>query len=222
VGHADLNLVRIPDDLDYRHAAALGCRFITAFRAVVDQGRLQEGQWVSVFGCGGVGLSAVIIASALGGRVVAVDIDERSLALAAELGAEETVVGTVEDPSAAVRQISGGGAHLSLDAVGRTEAAIASIRSLRKHGRHVQVGLMLGDDAEPPIPMEEVIMRELEIVGSRGMPVTDYPRVFRLIESGRVDLARLVSSTVSLDEASAVLEKMGDFGGVGVTVIDRF
>lgn len=221
INHADVNVVRIPDAMEYGHAAALGCRFITAFRAIVDQGRLREGQWVSVYGCGGVGLSAVMIASALGGRVIAVDIDEGSLALASELGAEETVLSNTDDTAAKVRQISGGGSHLSMDAVGRIVTAISSIRSLRKHGRHVQVGLMLGPDATPAIPMEEVIMRELEIVGSRGMPATDYPRVFQLIESGLVDPARLVTSTVSLEEASSVLERMGAFADVGVTVIDR-
>lgn len=222
IAHADINLARIPDGLEPVHAAALGCRFITAFRAIVDRGRLREGEWLAVHGCGGVGLSAVMIGSALGARVVAVDINPGALAMAEELGAEMIIAGTIGDVPAAVREATSGGAHVSIDAVGRTAVALNSIGSLRKHGRHVQVGLMLADDATPPIPMEQVIMGEIEILGSRGMPATDYSRVFSLIESGRVDPRRLVTRTVSLDEASSVLEGMGSFTGVGVSVIDRF
>lgn len=222
IAHADLNLVRVPETVESIHAAALGCRFITSYRAVVDRGRIGEGDWLVVYGCGGVGLSAVMIGSAMGARVVAVDISAAALKMASELGAEVTVNANVADPVEAVRDATGGGAQVSIDALGTSTTAINSIRSLRKHGRHVQVGLLLADDATPPIPMDPVIAGELEILGSRGMPATDYPKVFELIETGQVDPGRLVTNTVSLDEASPVLEAMGGFGGVGVTVIDRF
>jgi alcohol dehydrogenase len=222
IDHAEHNLVRLPSGIEPVHAAALGCRFITAFRALADRGRIQKGDWLAVHGCGGVGLSAVMIGVAMGARVVAVDIDSGSLQMAGELGAEVLVDGNVAKPVSAIMAATDGGADVSIDAVGTTTTALNSIRCLRKHGRHVQVGLLLGDDATPPIPMERVIMRELEILGSRGMSATDYPRVFEMIESGRVDPARLVTGTVALDEASGVLERMGEFGGVGMTVIDRF
>lgn len=222
IDHADLNLVRLPDDMPSIHAAALGCRFVTSFRAVADRVRVQPGEWLAVHGCGGVGLSAVMIGAALGARVVAVDINDKALAMAADLGAEITIDGSADRPSRAVVEATGGGAHVSIDAVGTRMTANNSIRSLRKHGRHVQVGLMLGDDADPPIPMQRVIMNELEIHGSRGIPAQDYPRVLELIESGAVDPGRLVTRTVTLEEASSVLEHMADFQGVGVSVIDRF
>lgn len=222
IAHADLNLVRVPDSVDSTHAAALGCRFITSYRAVVDRGRIAEGEWLAVHGCGGVGLSAVMIGAAMGARVVAVDISPDALQMASELGAEIVVDASDVDPVQAVRDMTDGGAHVSIDALGNSATAINSILSLRKHGRHVQVGLLLADDATPPIPMDPVIAGELEILGSRGMPATDYPRVFELIETGGVDPARLVTNTVSLGEASSVLEAMGRFAGVGVTVIDRF
>ncbi|CAN5883811.1 zinc-dependent alcohol dehydrogenase family protein [soil metagenome] len=219
--HADVNLVRLSEGLDSVHAAALGCRFITAFRAVVDRGRMEPGEWLAVHGCGGVGLSAVMIASAMGARVVAVDIDAEKLALAGEMGAEATVnAAMLADSAEAVRDVTGGGAHVSIDAVGSTVTCLASIRSLRKHGRHIQVGLMLGADAAPPIPMEPIIMGEIEFLGSRGMPATDYPQVFELIASGAVDPRRLVTRTVALEEGSAVLAALGTFSVVGVTVID--
>jgi len=142
--------------------------------------------------------------------------------MASELGAEIEVDAREVDPVGTVRDATEGGAHVSIDALGTSTTAINSILSLRKHGRHVQVGLLLADDATPPIPMDPVIAGELEILGSRGMPATHYPRVFDLIATGQVDPARLVTNTVSLDDASPILEAMGSFSGVGVTVIDRF
>ncbi|MGD2103376.1 MAG: zinc-dependent alcohol dehydrogenase family protein [Acidimicrobiia bacterium] len=222
IDHADLNLVRIPDDMPSVHAAALGCRLVTSFSAVADKGRIQPGEWLAVHGCGGVGLSAVMIGAALGARVVAVDVNDAALAMAADLGAETTVDGNIDRPPRAVREATDGGAHVSIDAVGTRVTSSNSIRSLRKHGRHVQVGLMLGDEANPSIPMQRVIMNELEIYGCRGIPATEYPRVLDLIGSGAVDPGRLVTNTVGLGEASSVLERMADFQGVGVTVIDAF
>lgn len=222
IDHADLNLVEIPAGLDPVDAAALGCRFITAFRAVVDRGRVGEGEWLAVHGCGGVGLSVVMIGSALGARVVAIDIDPASLALAATLGAEATFDARTDGFVDQIRELTDGGAQVSVEAVGRTQALRNSLESLRKHGRHVQVGLLLAEHASPPILMEPLIMGEREILGVRGMPATDYGRVFEMVGSGAVDPSRLVTGTVSLDEASDVVESMGDFTGVGITVIDRF
>ena len=220
IDHADRNLVRLPEDMSPVHAAALGCRFITAFRAVVDKGHLQGGQWLAVHGCGGVGLSAVMIGKAVGGRVVAIDIDPASRDMASALGADVVIDAVVADVVGEVIEATGGGADVSIDAVGRSVTALNSIASVRKHGRHIQVGLLVAEDAAPAIPMEPVIAGEIEILGSRGMPATDYPRVFELISSGQIDPGRLVTGTVSLDGASAVLERMGEFNGVGVTVID--
>jgi alcohol dehydrogenase len=222
IDHADLNLVRLPEQLGSVEAAALGCRFITAFRAVVDRARLLHGEWLAVHGCGGVGLSAIMIGRALGARVLAVDIAPSKLAMARELGAVATVDAGESDPAKRVRELTGGGADVSLDAVGSTTTCLNSIRSLRKHGRHLQVGLMHGPDAAPAIPMEPIIMRELQILGSRGMPATDYPRVFDLMSSAPIDPRVLVTRTVSLEEAPAVLAAMGSFEGLGMTVIDRF
>jgi alcohol dehydrogenase len=222
IDHAERNLVRLPEGLDPVDAVALGCRFITAFRAVVDRARLREGEWLVVHGCGGVGLSAVMIGSAIGARVAAVDIDPASLALASTVGAEITIDARDEGFLEQIAMSTDGGAQVSIDAVGRAETMRNSLASLRKHGRHVQVGLLLAEDAEPRIPMGPVIMGEQEILGVRGMPATDYDRVFEMVESGVVDPSRLVTGTISLDEASDVVESMGGFNGVGVTVIDRF
>ncbi len=221
--YADANLVRLPESLSYVDAALLGCRFVTAYRAVVALGRPRPGDWVAVHGCGGVGLSAVLIARQAGARVIAVDIDKATLALARDLGAEYALnARSVEDIPAAVREISGGGAHVSLDALGSTETCLNSIAGLRKRGRHLQVGLMTGQHQAPPIPLGPVIARELEILGSHGMQAHQYPPLLELIASGRLQPQRLLSKTVTLEEGMRELMAMNDFRHPGVVVIDRF
>jgi alcohol dehydrogenase len=220
VHHADHNLVPLPDTLGDAAAASLGCRFVTAFRAVVDQGEVRAGQWVAVHGCGGVGLSAVMIAAAAGARVIAVDIDEGALALARSLGAVATVdAGHSPHTAEAVMEVSGGGVHLSLDAVGQPDTCVASVESLRRRGRHVQVGLLLGEQARPPIPMDRVVAHELRILGSHGMQAHRYDEMLALITAGRLDPSKLLGRTISLEGASAALTTMDRASTPGVTVV---
>ncbi|MFI6344012.1 zinc-binding dehydrogenase [Streptomyces sp. NPDC050560] len=216
--HADVNLVPLPDDMAHATAAGLGCRFATAFRAVVDRGRAAPGEWVAVHGCGGVGLSAVMVAAAAGARVVAVDVAPGALRLARECGAEAVVDarGTA-DPAAAVREATGGGAHVSLDALGSGATAAASLRSLRRRGRHVQVGLLPED---PALPMGRAVALELELYGSHGMPAHAYPAMLAMIAAGTLRPDRLVTGTLRLDEAPAALAAMGTAPTPGVTVIE--
>ncbi|MHA6668988.1 zinc-dependent alcohol dehydrogenase family protein [Homoserinimonas sp. A447] len=217
IAEADVNLIALPDAIDFVSAAALGCRFATAYRAVMTQGRVQPGEWVAVHGCGGVGLSAIMIAVAAGAHVVGIDISTAALELAARLGAE-TIAGA-GDVASAVRELTDGGAHLSLDAYGSTATAVNSIRSLRKRGRHVQVGLMLGEHSSPPVPMDLVVANELEILGSHGMAAHEYPQMLDAIASGRIDPQLLVGRTISLDEAPSALAGM-DGAHPGMTVIE--
>jgi len=222
IGYADTNLVRLPEEIDYVTAASLGCRFSTSFRAVVAQGRVAPGEWVAVHGCGGVGLSAIMIAHALGAQVIAVDIDDGVLELARLLGASVTVnAKDVSDVVAAIREATGRGAHVALDALGSAATFSNSIRCLRKRGRHVQVGLVVGDDFPPPLATDLVIAREVEIYGSHGMQAAQYDGMLEMIVSGRLDPMRIVGKTVTLEEAPAELENMGAFGNRGIAVIDR-
>ena len=216
---ADFNIVRLPDDLDFIAAASLGCRFATAFRAVTVHGRVRAGEWVAVYGCGGVGLSAVMIASALGGRVIAIDRSPVALERARAFGAE-ILLEADDDTVRRIREFTGDGASVSLDAVGRVATAVASIASLRPRGRHVQVGLLLGDDASPALPMGQVIAKELEIYGSHGMAARDYPRMLDLVASGAVRPDLLVGEVIGLADAGAALAAMSSpTAGGGVTVI---
>ena len=223
IHYADVNLVALPDTLAFDTAASLGCRFVTSFRAVVDQGRVSAGQWVAVHGCGGVGLSAIMIASAAGANVVAVDISEQALALARQLGAVATVnANQVADVVEAVVEITQGGAHVSLDALGHPTTCFNSISNLRKRGKHVQVGLMLADHSTPAVPMSKVIANELEILGSHGMQAHRYGAMLAMIKSGKLAPEKLIGRRITLEESVQALINMDKFEGVGVTVVTEF
>jgi D-arabinose 1-dehydrogenase-like Zn-dependent alcohol dehydrogenase len=216
---ADVNLVAVPEALDLGTAAALGCRYATAFRAVAHVGRVRPGEWLAVHGCGGVGLSAVQIAAAAGARVVAVDVAPGALDLARELGAEHTVDGGTDVP-AAIAELTGGGAHVSLDALGSPVTCVNSIRSLRPRGRHVQVGLLPPEQGRAEVPMERVIALELQVLGSHGMAAHDYPELLGLIAAGRLDPRRLVTRELTLDDAGRALAGVG--GAPGISVVTSF
>ena len=221
VPRADANVVGLPDAVSFVAAASLGCRFATAYRAVVAHGRVAADQWVAVHGCGGVGLSAVMIAKALGARVLAVDVSTAALEVARSLGADAVVdASSVADVAETVRARTQGGAHVGLDAIGRPEVAAASVASLRPRGRHVQVGLLVGDDARTALPMDLVVARELAVLGSHGMPAVDYPALLDLVASGTLDPERLVARRIGLDEAGAALAAMDGRTPPGITVVE--
>ncbi|MEV4414259.1 zinc-dependent alcohol dehydrogenase family protein [Catellatospora sp. NPDC049609] len=217
IDHADLNLVALPEQLSFPAAAALGCRFATAYRAVVARGRLAAGEWVAVYGCGGVGLSAVMIAAAYGARVIAVDVSPGALGLAREHGATACVNSAQTDPVTAVRELTGGGAHLTLDALGSPATCAAAVLSLRRSGRHVQVGLL--PHGAPELPVGRVIGWELEFLGSHGMAAADYGPMLDLVVAGRLRPDALVTRSIGLDEVPAALVAMGDAPPTGITVI---
>ena len=218
VPRADPNVVRLPDEVSYAAAAALGCRFATAYRAVVSHGQVQADQWVAVLGCGGVGLSAVMVALARGARVVAVDVRSDALTAARELGAHATIDASATDSvSAEVRRLTDGGAHVGLDAIGDPVAAATSVESLRPRGRHVQVGLLVADQARTALPMDLVVGRELAVLGSHGMPAVDYPELLRLVASGALDPERLVTRRMGLEDAGKAL---ADMSGPGITLVE--
>lgn len=224
VPHADFNLVPLPDGMAFATAAGMGCRVTTAFRALVERADLRPGEWLAVHGCGGVGLSAVMIGAALGAAVLAVDVNDAALDLAGELGATRTLNATgIDDVGAAVRDLTGGGAQVSLDALGITATFHNSLAGLRKLGRHVQIGMPVGAHAAPTIPLLDTIYaRQVTLMGTRGIAASRFPAIFEMIAAGRLDPARLITKTIPLEEAGAALSAMDAYAGVGVTVIDRF
>ena len=220
VTSADLNLIEVPDFLDAGAAAILGCRFATSYRGLAAQARVTAGEWVVVVGCGGVGLSAVMIATALGAHVIGVDISEQALRLAAVAGAEHVINSSTssdDEVVAAVRELTGGGAQVSLEALGRERTTAVAIRSLARRGRHVQVGLFA---ESPRIPMAEVIAGELAILGSHGMSAAEYPAMLDLVATGRLRPQELITGTIGLDDAPAAMVAMSEGRSpAGVTII---
>ncbi|MFI1398304.1 zinc-dependent alcohol dehydrogenase family protein [Streptomyces sp. NPDC020681] len=218
VHHADTNLVALPDSMSFATAASLGCRFATAFRAVVGQGKAAPGEWVAVHGCGGVGLSAVMIAAACGARVVAVDVSPAALELARSFGAEVCVDASALTGSVAeaVHEATAGGVHVSLDALGAPVTCVNSVGSLRRQGRHVQVGLL---PQGVQMPMDRLVALELEILGSHGMPAHAYPEMMSMVATGALRPDLLVTTEIGLAEVPAALAALGTASGTGVTVI---
>jgi D-arabinose 1-dehydrogenase-like Zn-dependent alcohol dehydrogenase len=216
IENADVNLVSLPEELTDPAAAALGCRFATAFRAVTVHGRAGPGDWVAVHGCGGVGLSAVMIAAAIGARVVAVDVSSAALELAREFGASACVRGP-EGVTEAIGDITGGGAHVSIDALGDPRTCADSIGCLRRRGRHVQVGLLPA--GAPGLPMDRVIAYELQLFGSHGMPARAYAPMMDLVAAGTLRPGRLITGTIGLAGTPAALMAMGTAPPTGVTMI---
>ncbi|RCW40947.1 alcohol dehydrogenase [Halopolyspora algeriensis] len=226
IERADSNLVGLPDHLGSATAAALGCRFATAFRAVLRQGQLQAGQWVAVHGCGGAGISAVTIAAAAGANVVAVDLSSDALDHAVDLGATATINGTeIPDTARAVREVTGGGAHVSLDCVGHPDTCAASVSALRTRGTHVQLGLMPPEQGAAAIPMHRVIARELRIVGTHGLQAHEYPDMLRLVTGAGLDLEQLIGRRIGLDDVPEALMAMNDpvptHSGITVVELDH-
>jgi alcohol dehydrogenase len=218
---ADTNLVAVPEGVDLATAASLGCRFATAYRALRHRARVATGEWVTVVGAGGVGLSAVMVARALGARVVAVDRNPAALELASELGAHTVLVTTGgTDVPAAVADLTGGGSHVAVDAVGSEQTCADALRSLRRRGRHVQVGLLPAAAGHPRLPMDRVVAWELDVLGSHGMAAADYPEMLALIADGSLQPQRLVRRTIGLAGAAELLPRLDSAELAGMTMVD--
>jgi alcohol dehydrogenase len=222
IHYASQNLVRLPENMTFESAASLGCRFITSYRAVVHQGQARAGQWLAVFGCGGVGLSAIMIAKAIGLQVIAVDINDEALALAKRTGADLLINSRQMNAVQAIKELSKGGAHIAIDALGNKQTCYDGVACLRKRGKHIQVGLLAGSDFDPQLPMHLVVANELEIIGSHGMQAHAYPEMLKLIISGKADPSLMITKTIKLEEACSFLPKMDKFENSGITLINQF
>ena len=220
---ADVNLVPLPESISFVDAASMGCRYMTSFHGIVDQAQVKAGEWVAVHGCGGIGLSAVQIATALGANVIGVDVSEDKLKLAKQLGAVATVNAAKDEPVGAIAQLTGGGAHVSVDALGVATTCRNSVGCLRKRGRHLQIGLTTSaEKGEVALPIDLIVLKEISIIGSLGMQAPHFPAMLRMVEVGKLAPGKLVSKTIPLEAAGGVLESMDRFATVGVTVIDTY
>lgn len=213
--YAAVNLVRLPDEMDFDTAAGLGCRFATSFRAVRQVGRVAADENVVIFGCGGVGLSAVMIAAELGARVIAVDMNPDALRLARSYGASDAVQAS-SDTVREIRELTGGGAHVTMDALGANGIVQQALLSLRPRGRHLQVGLL---PSGVQLDVSRLIGQELQWLGSHGMPAHAYPEMLALVANGNLKPADLITRTITLDETPTALAALSNGTPAGVTII---
>jgi len=218
---ADLNLVRMPESVGFLEGASMGCRFMTAFRGIVERARVRPGEWVAVYGCGGIGLSAVQISAAIGANVVAIDLDSRKLELADAVGANHVVNARKSDAVQAVLDITHGGAHVAVDALGIAITCRNAVMSLRKQGRALQIGLTTQvEKGEVSLPVDRMVLMELQLLGTIGMQPTRYQEMLQMVEAKKLDPRKLITDIIPLESASKVIEGMASFQNVGVSVID--
>jgi alcohol dehydrogenase len=218
ISHADFNLVSIPENISFETAASLGCRFATSYRGIVQVAKVQPGEWVAVFGCGGVGLAAVMIAKSRGARVIGVDTSHAARDRAKLAGAEIVLDSVHDDVVAVTRKLTEVGVDVTVDALGSIKTAKLAVESLRRLGRHVQIGLLppaqIGDHAS--IPMHLVIGRELQIFGSHGMSAATYPDMLADISSGLLRPDSLIERSISLEEVPDAMQNLGSHPGITI------
>jgi alcohol dehydrogenase len=217
IDNADFNLINIPSQITFATAASLGCRFATSYRGLVKRAKVKAGEKVVVFGCGGVGLSAIMIAKSQGAIVYAVDVNDQALVIAASLGAQ--VINSKSIDAVSFMQ-NLGGADIAIDALGSEATAGASILSLARGGRHLQLGLMLTPTGLSAIPMARVIAWELDLLGSHGMAAKDYPEMLELVASGALAPDLLVKREISLEEGALALADLANQAAGGITIIN--
>ena len=217
----DHNLVPLPPTLSPALAAGLGCRVTTAWHALTDRADVAAGEWVAVHGTGGIGLSALLLAKMLGCRVVVVDIVDEKLEHAKAHGADATVNAAKEDAAAAIVEITGGGAQVSIEALGIAATTNASLECLAILGRHVQIGMPSGDGMMD-VNMRAIYTKQLSFFGTRGMPSWKYPRLLGIIERGDVNIQPMVAREIRLEEASNELRAMKGPTSPGTAVITQF
>ena len=222
---ADQNLIEVPEGADPTEIAGLGCRFATAFHGVATRADIRPGDWVAVHGCGGVGLSAVHIATALGGNVIAIDIVSEKLEKARELGAIETIDSTeIDDVPQAVKKLTDNrGVEVSVEALGIAQTVQDSVNCLAPGGQHVQLGLTTSEEGgEVSIPVDNMVWDEREFIGSYGMPPNEYDEIFRMMNGGKIDPGKIISETCALSDIPSVMERMGEYDTLGIPVCTEF
>ena len=217
---ADLNLVALPESVPFVEAAGMGCRFMTSFHGIVDQVKVTAGEWVAIHGCGGIGLAATQIANALGTNVIAVDINDKSLEIARKMGAVHTINAGSGDPAQAIQDYTNGGVDVSVDALGIATTCLNSILSLKKRGRHLQIGLTTQNEKGfVSLPVDMIVAMELQIIGTIGMQPRRYSSMLNMVQSGKLRPGEMVTNVIPVDEVPGVIDSMGSYGTVGTTVV---
>jgi S-(hydroxymethyl)glutathione dehydrogenase/alcohol dehydrogenase len=215
-------VVPIPHDVPFEVAALVGCAVTTGFGAAVNTARVRPGDTVAVFGCGGVGLSVIQGAKYAGATtIVAVDVTDEKRALAASLGATDTVDGT-GDVEAAVRGLTQGrGVDHAFEAIGRAATIKTAYRVTRRGGTTVVVGAGRHDDLVSFSALE-LFFQARSLVGcvyGSADVARDFPRILGLYAEGALDLDRLITDRIGLDGVNAALDAMAEGRGARSVVV---
>ena len=217
---ADMNLVSLPESVAFTEAAGMGCRFMTSFHGIVDQAKVTGGEWVAIHGCGGIGLAAIQIANALGANVIGIDINDKSLEVARKMGAVHTINAGHGNVAEAVKEYTKGGVDVSVDALGIATTCLNSVMSLKKQGRHLQIGLTSrAEEGFVSLPVDMMVAMELKLIGTIGMQPRRYGAMLNMVQSGKLRPGEMITSVIPVEEAPAVIASMGDYGTVGTTVV---
>lgn len=211
------DLVPLPAELDLARSAVIADALTTPYHAVVHRARVRSGDWVVVVGCGGVGINAVQFANAAGANVIAVDLRPEKREAARRLGACATLdPAGFPDLGREARKISGGGADVALEVVGKPETVSLALSTLRRGGRLCVVGY---SDSVVPIPLNRLMFFEYEIVGSLGCRPVDYPRVIEMVRQRKVSLDAVVTGSVPLERIGEAAEDLRNAKGLRTLVL---
>ncbi|WP_067726997.1 zinc-binding dehydrogenase [Oceanobacillus damuensis] len=223
VPKGDRNAIPLPENLSFSDAAALGCRFMTAYHGVVDRVHVLPGENVVVYGCGGIGLSAIHIASSMGANVIGVDINDSNLELAKKLGADYTINSKNNDPVEAVKELTKGGADVSVDALGITETCLNGINSLKKGGRHLQVGVTSKKEAGfISIPVDDMVLNEKSFITTLGIPAYRFGSLLEQVAQDKLQPGKMVTRNIKLSEVEGIFEDMSNFKTTGTFVVTDY
>jgi len=205
-------LVALPEEIPLEQASVIADAVSTPYHAVKHRGRVQLGDAVAVVGCGGVGLNVVQCATAAGGNVIAIDLNDDRLAIARQLGAEETINPEgMERLDKHVRRLTRGGVDVAFEAIGSPGTIELAFSLLRKGGRLCLIGY---SDQPVSISAARLMFFELEIVGSLGCGGGDYPEIVELVRQGTLQLDPVVSGTVPLEEIETGFDRLRRGEGV--------
>ncbi len=196
----------LPDSIPLEEGSIIADAISTPFHAVKNRGQVRGGDWVVVFGCGGIGLNIVQVASAFGANVIAVDIRDDKLDAAKSLGARAGLnPQNIERIDKAVRKLTGGGANVGFEAIGNPNTIAAAFGCVRNGGRMVVVGYT---HKEVSLNAGRIMYREMEVVGSLGCRPVDYPPLIEMVAAGRIKVKELVTAKFPLDKINDAFDKL--------------
>jgi alcohol dehydrogenase, propanol-preferring len=212
-------LAPIPAGLPFEQAAIVTDAVATPYHAL-KRGGVGEGSTVAIFGLGGLGMHAVLLAKLAGAHVIGVDVDEVNLQRALDWGADEAVDASDGRPSRGIRELTGGGVDRSFEFVGLAETLDQAVKSLRPGGRATIAGL--GPSAIATVPIARFVSQETELVGAFGSTPQDLGELFDLIDDGRLDLGRSVTDVIAIEGFPDALRRLETREGNPIRMVVQY